>query len=85
MKKWVGRQLTPHPLATYTTALRLHRPAGNFLPRTYVACTTPMHPGLHSYRDRVRHQPGWDWVEMSAPHELMITHPDEVTALLLGL
>jgi pimeloyl-ACP methyl ester carboxylesterase len=84
METWVRQRLTPHPLATYTTSMRLRAPIGNSLPRTYIACVRPLHPGLAQYRDRIRHSPGWDWVDLDAPHEAMITNPDEVTALLLG-
>ena len=80
---WVQRRVSPHPLRTYTTALTLHAPVGNNLPRTYVHCTQPSHPALEDSRRLVRSSPGWQWISLPAPHDAMITHPDAVTELLL--
>src|SRR6476659_1824910 len=41
---WTHRQLTPHPVACYTKPIRMHHPAGNGRPMTYIACTS------HPYR-----------------------------------
>jgi pimeloyl-ACP methyl ester carboxylesterase len=82
---WVRRRLSPHPLRTYTTALPLRHRVGNDLPRTYVCCTRPPHPALEPSRRLVRSWSGWGWVELAAPHLCLITHPGEVTDLLLQL
>lgn len=79
---WVMRRLTPHPLQTYVTALELRHPIGNGVPRTYVECTAPLHPMLEESRVLVKSLEGWDYVRLEAPHEAMITHPDEVAGLL---
>jgi pimeloyl-ACP methyl ester carboxylesterase len=80
---WVRRRLSPHPLRTYTTALTLRAPVGNSVPRTYVHCTQPSHPALEDSRRLVRSLSGWQWVDLAAPHDAMITHPDAVVGLLL--
>lgn len=82
---WLVRQLTPHPLGAYTSPLRLENPIGNGLPRTYIHCTQPSHPILESSRTLVKSQAAWNWVEIAAPHEAHITHPELVTAALLQL
>ncbi|WP_026607859.1 alpha/beta fold hydrolase [Methylocapsa acidiphila] len=82
---WVARRLTAHPLGAYTRPLMLRGPTGNDLPRTYVYCGSPPHPYMAPSQARVRAAAGWDWVELLAPHEAMITHPDEVARILLGL
>jgi pimeloyl-ACP methyl ester carboxylesterase len=82
---WVRRRMSPHPLRTYTTALPLRHRVGNDLPRTYVCCTRPSHPALELSRRLVRSWPGWGWLELAAPHLCIITHPGEVTDLLLHL
>ena len=79
---WVLRRLTPHPLGAYTTALRLRNPVGNGLPRTYVRLTRPLNPVIDSSSVRVRSWPGWNWIELAAPHDAMITDPDEIARLL---
>ena len=80
---WVQRRLSPHPLRTYTTALALRAPVGNKLPRTYVHCTQPSHPALEESRRLVRSWRGWRWIDLAAPHDAMITHPEAVADLLL--
>ncbi len=82
---WVKRRLTPHPLGAYTRTLTLQNPVGNGLPRTYVYCADPPHPFMEGSRRRVRAAPGWSWSELAAPHDAMITHPDEVARLLLRI
>lgn len=80
---WVVRQLSPHPLRSYTTPLTLRGDVGNGLPRTYVTCTRPPHPALEYSRQLVHSWSGWRWVELAAPHCCMITHPRDVAELLL--
>jgi pimeloyl-ACP methyl ester carboxylesterase len=82
---WVRRRLSPHPLQTYTTALTFRAPIGNNVPRTYVHCTQPSHPVLEDSRRLVRSWTGWKWVDLPAPHDAMITHPEAVVALLLAV
>src|SRR5258705_8103413 len=81
---WVRRRLSPHPLQSYTTALTFKAPVGNNLPRTYIHCTQPSHPVLEDSRKLVHSWTGWKWVDLPAPHDSMITHPDAVVGLVLG-
>jgi pimeloyl-ACP methyl ester carboxylesterase len=83
--EWITRRMSPHPLRTYTTTLTLRNSIGNNLPRTYVYCTQPPHPALEMSRQLVRSWSGWDWIQLAAPHLCIITHPAEVTELLLTL
>lgn len=82
---WALRHLTPHPLGAYTTPLTLRHPVGNGLPKTYIHCTEPSHPILESSREWVRAQPDWNWLNIAAPHEAHITHPDLLAEVLLKI
>lgn len=82
---WVARRLTPHPLGTYESPLRLSNPVGNGLPRTYVACTDPLYGPLEAARRWVRGRPGWNWSEIATGHDAMITAPAELARLLAGI
>ncbi len=82
---WILRRLTPHPLRSYTTPLRLANPIGNGVARTYLHCTKPSHSLLNSSRELVKSLHDWDWIELAAPHEAHITHPDLLTDVLLQL
>jgi pimeloyl-ACP methyl ester carboxylesterase len=83
--EWVKRRLTPHPLGTYTSKQNIKGPIGNNLPRTYIHCTNPSYPALQASRDWVKAQQGWRWAEIATGHDAMVTAPDELTRMLIGL
>lgn len=82
---WLRRRLTPQPFATYTDHLHLSAPLGNGLTKTYVACVDPVYAPLASSHVRVRGQAGWQWCELAAGHDAMITAPDAVSEILLNI
>jgi pimeloyl-ACP methyl ester carboxylesterase len=82
---WITRRLTPHPLGTYTSTLNIKGPVGNNLPRTYIHCTDPSYGALQASRDWVKAQPGWRWADIAAGHDAMVTAPDELTRMLIGV
>lgn len=79
---WVRQRLSPQPIATFETTLELRHPVGNGRPRTYVACTDPLHRPAQAARDWVRRQSGWNWQELATGHDAMILAPAELTRLL---
>ena len=82
---WLKRRLTPHPLKAYTDALTLQHPLGNGLPKTYVAVTSPWYAPLASVRQAVRTQSDWDYCELLAGHDAMVTSPGALADLLCAL
>ncbi|MGB4345699.1 MAG: alpha/beta fold hydrolase [Burkholderiaceae bacterium] len=82
---WMARQLTPHPLKAYTEPLMLQHPFGNGLRKTYVAVTEPWYPPLATLRESIRSQPDWQWRELAAGHDAMLTSPAALAALLQAL
>ncbi len=82
---WVSRRLTPTPLKAYTTALKLHAPVGNGIPKTYVHCYQPENPVLGDSCALVKSLGGWNWLDFPGPHDCMLTKPDEVMQLLLKI
>lgn len=83
--EWVKRRLTPHPLSTYTSKQNIKGPVGNHLPRTYVHCTGPSYGALQASRDWVKAQQGWRFAEIATGHDAMVTSPDELARLLIGV
>lgn len=81
----VAARLRPQPLKTYTEPLVLRGPAGAGLPRVYVDCTQPEFPPLKEVKLRLRQQAGWQWRELAASHDAMVSHPSAVAELLAGL
>ena len=83
--EWVRRRLTPHPLGTYESPLRLRNPVGNGRPRTYIVCTSPIYAPLEASRQWVRGQQGWGWREIATGHDAMVTAPDELARMLAAI
>jgi pimeloyl-ACP methyl ester carboxylesterase len=83
--EWLKRRLTPHPLGTYTSTLNIKAPVGNNLPRTYIYCANPTYAPLQTSRNWVKAQQGWRWAEITTGHYAMVTAPDELTRMLIGV
>jgi pimeloyl-ACP methyl ester carboxylesterase len=80
---WTHRQLTPHPVACYTKPIRLHHPAGNGRPMTYIACIKPRYPVSAGTHEKVQALPHIRFRPIEAGHNCIISAPDLVTAELL--
>jgi pimeloyl-ACP methyl ester carboxylesterase len=79
---WLERRLTPHPMRCYTDPIVLEHPLANGARTTYIACTEPWYPSLAPSRKRAKEAPGWQWREIAAGHDVMVTAPDLLTAAL---
>lgn len=83
---WIERRLTPHPLGTFISPLRLaHSRIGNGRPCTYMACTNPAYPWLEDCRAWARGREGWGWAEIAAGHDAMVSAPALLASRLVGL
>jgi pimeloyl-ACP methyl ester carboxylesterase len=85
LAEWMHRRLTPHPIGTYETPLKLSNPVGNGRPCTYVHFNSPPFAPMEASRRWARGQQGWSWTELATSHNGLITVPDEVTRLLAGI
>ncbi|MFP3848020.1 alpha/beta fold hydrolase [Pseudomonas sp. W5-01] len=74
--RWLRRHLTPQPLGVDTSALKLKNPLANGIPATYFRCTLPAFPGVEESAAFARSQPGWHYIEIDAPHNVIVTHPE---------
>jgi pimeloyl-ACP methyl ester carboxylesterase len=79
--QYLMRKLTPHPLATFTSELKLDGPVGNGLPASYISCTDPFYEPTAVCRRRAK-AAGWPIVELAAGHDAMITAPLATADLL---
>jgi len=82
---WVARRLTPHPIGTYESPLKLAHPIGNGIPRTYIQCTNPVYPALGPVRQWLSRQQGWQRREIATGHDAMVTAPAELAAMLMQI
>ena len=69
---YLASRLTPHPLATFTSELKLEGPVGNGLPACYISCTDPIYEPTFVCRRRAK-AAGWPIVELATGHDAMIT------------
>ena len=86
---WVKRRVTPHPVGTQVTPIRLENsglenggPDG--LPRTYIlyACASGRTPFM-VLANRLRHDDRWTHRELDTTHDSMVTMPSETAALFM--
>lgn len=78
---WLEAHLTPHPLRTYLTPLRLSAPRGNGLPCAYIACTDPAYAPLVPARARAA-AAGWPIHDLATGHDAMVSAPQATADLL---
>ena len=74
-------RLTPHPLATFSTPLKLANPAGNGLPARYITCTDPPYLPAKVALERARAR-GWPVSDIKAGHDAMVIAPQATADLL---
>jgi len=82
---WVRPRLTPHPLKTKLDKVRLTNPKAADIPRTYIYCNNPAIGPFTQFADRLRNDKTWHYRELATGHDAMITEPQKLAALLLGL
>jgi hypothetical protein len=77
---WLAPRLTPHPLATLTTPLRLDHPCGNGLSARYITCTSPAYRPAAMCRERAEER-GWPVSPLAGGHDAMVSHAEATAAL----
>ena len=83
-QSWLHSKLTPHPLSVYEDTLKLSAEPGNGLPATYIA-VTPHYQPTASSREYAKTRPDWNYIEMEAGHDAMVTSPKALAKILLEL
>ena len=79
--EFLRARLTPHPLGTYVSPLRLAHAVANGLPAVYVHCIDPLYRGLTKTRDWVK-ATGMKTVELATGHDAMVSAPGPLADLL---
>lgn len=80
----LANKLTPHPVSTFQSKLKLKNKIGNGKPVSYIFCTDPIYKSLESSREVVRKM-NWPIFELKAGHNAMFTHPKETLNLLMKI
>jgi hypothetical protein len=77
---WVKRRLTPHPVSTYDSPMRIDNPVANGRPRTYLD-----YGPLEATRQWVKKQENWQWQEIATAHAAMVMAPAELARMLAAI
>jgi pimeloyl-ACP methyl ester carboxylesterase len=84
-RAWVARRQTPQPGATYDAPLQFDAERVAALPRTFVDCNRPALGTIAVMRERVRAEPGWSVREIATGHDPMVSAPQALLDILLGI
>jgi pimeloyl-ACP methyl ester carboxylesterase len=79
---WARPKVGPHPYRTITQPVRIT--GANPLPRTYIRCKEYTIGPFAPFAERARNDPSWQYHELAAGHDAMITVPRQLAELLLG-
>jgi pimeloyl-ACP methyl ester carboxylesterase len=83
--RWMLARLVPTPLGHFTEPVQLTHPASDKPVRTYVRCLQFKQPVFDQHAAMAQRAPHWRYREMATPHLPPITHPRELTELLVQL
>ncbi|BCP56189.1 hypothetical protein K32_48060 [Kaistia sp. 32K] len=81
-QSWVDARLTPQPVESYFERVSLPQ-ALNVQRKIYIRCAQAPGDLLVTSIGRVQSDAGWHYLEIDAPHDVMITHPELLARELL--
>lgn len=79
---WLNRLRTPQPRKTFTQSIRLAGALERVPHKAYVLATGYPSPFV-GFAEPLRARPGWYVHEIPSGHDLMLSHPDEIAAILI--
>lgn len=82
---WLQRRLRPMPVQTYLGTFTFKNDGSNGLKRTYIASMKPRYALLVPTQERIRGDRTWSFATLEAGHDSMVTAPDELAGLLMGI
>jgi hypothetical protein len=82
---WVRRRLTPQPYGAVSTPLRLAPGWNGGLEQVYIRCLRGPDDPPRPYLSRVDPATGWQYYEIRAGHDAMISAPEELTELITAV
>jgi pimeloyl-ACP methyl ester carboxylesterase len=80
---WLERRLRPMPLQTYLGKIRLKNHGSTGLRRTYIGAIKPQYAPLAATHDRIKADKSWSFTTIETGHDMMVTAPSELAALLM--
>jgi pimeloyl-ACP methyl ester carboxylesterase len=82
---WLLARLASTPFKHFTDPVTRSNPAVAQLNRVYIRCTLFPQPVFDRHAQMAQETAGWHYRELATPHLPYITHPEELSEVLLGL
>lgn len=79
---WMATRITAQPLRAFEEPVRLTNQAALALPRSYILCRQDEPSLFDSFAEQAQGD-GWGYYELMTCHDVMITMPEELAAILL--
>lgn len=83
--RWLRERLTPHPRKTFHQRVAGDDTTDRQVPRTFVLCPTLGEPDWFAAFGRRIAREGGHYYELAGGHDIMVTKPKELSALLMRL
>jgi hypothetical protein len=83
--QWVLARLRPTPFGHFTEPVHLQHADIEKPRRVYIRCLHWPNPSFDRYAATAQSSPAWDYQELATSHLPYITHPDELSTILLEL
>jgi pimeloyl-ACP methyl ester carboxylesterase len=83
--RWILPRLKPTPFGHFNEPVRRTNALAEKLPRTYIRCVQWPNAVFDRHAEAARRTTGWRYRELATSHLAFITHPREVTDLLLEI
>lgn len=80
---WVQRRLRPMPLQTYLGKITFKNHGSAGLRRTYIGAVKPPYVPLAATHERIKADKSWSYISIETGHDMMVTAPSELAALLM--
>lgn len=82
---WAEARVTPQPFGTFAQKAALQRPAGEGLPRGYIACVEPASGSFGQFAARIENDASWQYRALRTGHCAMITAPTALAAAIVSM
>lgn len=82
---WMNPRVGPQPAKTLTDPIVLANPARLAIPKTYISCVSQQRAAFVAISARIRAEGGWDYRELDAPHDAMVTAPRALADMLIDI
>jgi len=82
---WLTRMMTPHPTRAFSDPVHLGGEIPASMRKTYIRVTAPLYLPAERSVARVKAMPDWNYLEIATGHDAMVSAPDELAQMLLGL